>query len=125
MASPKKDLLYPTTTCLPLTGVLVRVSSPHAGDEALISMSGIIGPRFSFTHYPQGGESNGPGVTLVRPIPDPSAPCVTFLGMSPRMSGGSGLAIGRLGPVLGEVGTSTARVLVEVIALEVFCRELG
>lgn len=77
-------------------------------------MSGSIGPRFSFTHYPKGEEANGPGATLLRPIPDPCAPCITFLGMTPRQDSGSGLALGTLGPVLGDVGISTARVLVEV-----------
>lgn len=81
-------------------------------------MSGSIGDRFSFTHYPQGGESNGPGVTLLRPLPDPSAPWVTFLGMVSRGSGGPGLALGTLGPVLGEIGTTTATVLVEVIRVD-------
>lgn len=85
------------------------------GNEALIPMSGSIGPRFSFTHYPRGGDANGPGMTLLRPIPDISAPSVTFLGMSPLEGGGAGLAFGTLGPVLGEVGTTTARVLVEVM----------
>lgn len=37
--------------------------------------------------------------------------------MTPLEGGGSGLAFGTLGPVLGEVGTTTARVLVEVIHL--------
>lgn len=77
-------------------------------------MSGSIGPRFSFTHYPRGGNANGPGVALLRPIPDICAPSVTFLGMSPLECGGPGLAFGTLGPVLGEVGTTSARVLVEV-----------
>lgn len=77
-------------------------------------MSGSIGPRFSFTHYPREGKANGPGVALLRPIPDFSAPSVAFLGMSPLEGGGPGLAFGTLGPVLGEVGTTTARVLVEV-----------
>lgn len=77
-------------------------------------MSGSIGPRFSFTHYPQSGTANGPGVTLLRPIPDPSAPLVNFLGMSSRGGGGPGFALGTVGPILGEVGSSTARVLVEV-----------
>ncbi len=85
-----------------------------SGDEAHIPMSGSIGPRFSFTHYPQAGAANGPGATLVRPVPDPSAPVVNFLGMSPRDGGGGGFAMGTLGPILGEVGTSKARVLVEV-----------
>lgn len=84
------------------------------GDEAIISMSGSVGNRFSFTHYPQGGEANGPGVTLLRPLPNPSAPWVTFMGMVSRDCGGPGLALGTLGPVLGEVGTTTATVLVEV-----------
>lgn len=88
-------------------------------------MSGSIGPRFSFTHYPQTGAANSPGATLVRPVPDPSAPLIKFLGMSPRGGGGRGgggrgggggpgFALGTLGPILGEVGTSKARVLVEV-----------
>lgn len=93
-------------------------------------MNGSIGPRFSFTHYPQAGKAIGPGATLVRPIPDPSAPCVMFLGMVALGGGGGsgegsgigdgsatsgpGFAFGTLGPILGEVGTTTARVLVEV-----------
>lgn len=93
-------------------------------------MNGSIGPRFSFTHYPQAGKAIGPGATLVRPIPDPSAPCVMFLGMvalggvgggdagsgngSGITTSGPGFAFGTLGPILGEVGTTTARVLVEV-----------
>lgn len=77
-------------------------------------MSGCVGPRFSFTHYPKGDNHNGPGVSLVRPIPDCSAPSVTFLGMAPKNRGGAGLAMGTLGPMIGEVGTSSARVLVEV-----------
>lgn len=84
------------------------------GNEASIPMYGCIGPRFSFTHYPRSGGVNGPGVALVRPIPDPAVPTVTFLGLVPRSCGGAGLALGTLGPVLGDVGTSTARVLVEV-----------
>lgn len=83
-------------------------------------MSGSIGPRFSFTHYPQASSSNGPGASLVRPIPDPCAPCVKFFGMAPlgdssgSGGGGPGFAFGTVGPILGEVGTSTARILVEV-----------
>lgn len=77
-------------------------------------MSGSIGPRFSFTHYPQTGTANGPGATLLRPFPDPSAPFVNFLGMSPRAGDGPGFAFGTVGPILGEVGSSTARILVEV-----------
>lgn len=67
--------------------------------------------------------ANGLGATLVRPIPDPAAPFVKFLGACPRGAGGtgngggSGFAFGTLGPILGEVGTSTARVLVEVTRL--------
>lgn len=77
-------------------------------------MYGCIGPRFSFTHYPRGDEVDGPGVSLVRPIPDPSVPTVTFVGLVSRKCGGAGLALGTLGPVLGDVGPSTAKVLVEV-----------
>lgn len=87
------------------------------GDAAHIPMSGSIGPRFSFTHYPQPGTANGAGATLLRAVPDPSAPLVKFLGMSPRGDGGGGgpgFALGTVGPILGEVGSSTARVLVEV-----------
>lgn len=100
--------------------VLVPVPT---GDEALIPMSGSISPRFSFTHFPQAGMADGPGATLVRPVPDPSATFVKFLGVSPREGGGvgsdsgPGFAFGTLGPILGEVGTSTARVLVEVTRL--------
>ncbi|CAM9540792.1 unnamed protein product [Scytosiphon promiscuus] len=95
------------------------MASKRSGDEALIPMSGSISPRFTFTHYPQADGANGPGATLIRPIPDPYAPCVKFLGLAPLGdsgggSGGSGFAFGTLGPVLGEVGTSTARILVEV-----------
>ncbi|CAM9100725.1 unnamed protein product, partial [Hapterophycus canaliculatus] len=95
------------------------VASSLSGDESLIPMSGNVGPRFSFTHYPQAGNANGPGATLIRPIPDPCAPCTKFLGLAPlgdRGSGGGGpgFAFGTLGPILGEVGTSTARILVEV-----------
>ncbi|CAM9309198.1 unnamed protein product, partial [Ectocarpus fasciculatus] len=100
------------------------LASKDTGDEACIPMNGSIGPRFSFTHYPQAGKAIGPGATLVRPIPDPSAPCVMFLGMvalgggggsgSGSATSGPGFAFGTLGPILGEVGTTTARVLVEV-----------
>ncbi|CAM9243711.1 unnamed protein product [Ectocarpus sp. 4 AP-2014] len=106
------------------------LASKDTGDEAGIPMNGSIGPRFSFTHYPQAGKAIGPGATLVRPIPDPSAPCVMFLGMVALGGGGGsgegsgigggsatsgpGFAFGTLGPILGEVGTTTARVLVEV-----------
>eukprot|EP00903_Cladosiphon_okamuranus_P007797 g7546.t1 len=90
------------------------LASRDAGSEANVPMSGSIGPRFSFTHYPQPGTANGPGATLLRPIPDPSAPFVKFLGMSARRGGGPGFALGTVGPILGEVGSSTARVLVEV-----------
>ncbi|CAM9252372.1 unnamed protein product [Ectocarpus sp. 12 AP-2014] len=106
------------------------LASKDTGDEACIPMNGCVGPRFSFTHYPQAGKAIGPGATLVRPIPDPSAPCVMFLGMvalgggggsgeGSGISGGSatsgpGFAFGTLGPILGEVGTTTARILVEV-----------
>lgn len=83
-------------------------------------MSGSIGINFSFTHYPQIGKANGPGVTLLRPIPDSSTPQITFLGMSPKEGGGPGLALGTLGPILGEVGISTARILVEVIGRKTF-----
>lgn len=77
-------------------------------------MSGCVSPRFSFTHYPQVATGNGPGVTLVRPIPDPSAPEVSFLGMSAVGTGGAGLGLGTLGPVIGEVGATSAVVLIEV-----------
>ncbi|CAM9145767.1 unnamed protein product [Ectocarpus sp. 8 AP-2014] len=106
------------------------LASKDTGDEACIPMNGSIGPRFSFTHYPQAGKAIGPGATLVRSIPDPSAPCVMFLGMVALGGGGGsgegrgigggsatsgpGFAFGTLGPILGEVGTTTARVLVEV-----------
>lgn len=88
-------------------------------------MSGSISPRFSFTHFPQASSANGPGATLIRPIPDPCAPCVKYLGMAPLGDSGSGscgpgFAFGTLGPILGEVGTSTARILVEVSVFEGF-----
>lgn len=79
-----------------------------------IPLSGSIGRRFSFTHHPRGDGANRSGVSLVRPIPDPSIPTVTFLGMVPKNYGGSGLALGTLGPVIGDVGTFTARILAEV-----------
>lgn len=110
---PKRTAVRP---CRPIPGTPLAVPAP-TGDEALIPMSGSIGPRFSFTHYPQVGMANGPGASLIRPVPDPTAPFVKFLGVSPRGGGGTGFAFGTLGPILGEVGTSTARVLVEVMRL--------
>lgn len=117
---PPSHTTYSLRLCRPRPRLGTLLVPVPTGDEALITMSGSIGSRFSFTHYPQAGMANGPGVTLVRPIPDPSAPFVKFLGMSPRGGGGTGsgsgpgFAFGTLGPILGEVGTSTARVLVEV-----------